>query len=180
MSNQLPTPKGYRKLKKGERIATTDIYWMHGIKEAGLSSGANSSSVGKPFHPEEYTQYYRAIETTPKTKETKNMTTKKPGTSHGKPTAKGMKEALKPKAKAAQKPKYPAPRVQIAALVPVKHLDKMTKAELIEAYGVLKEQFDNHAADHCIAGTKLDRALVDLKEAKAKIKELSKALEAAK
>ena len=52
--------------------------------------------------------------------------------------------------------------------------ESLTKAELIEAYGVLKEQFDNQAADHCIAGTKLDRALVDLKEAKAKIKELTK------
>lgn len=185
MPNRLPTPKGYRKLKEGERIDATDIHWMHGTKELGLSKWACSSSVGEPFHPEECTQYYRAIETTPKTKETKTMTTKKPGASHGKPTAKGMKEALKPKAKpveakAAPKPKYQAPRVQIAALVPVKPLDKMTKAELIEAYGVLKEQFDNQAADHCIAGTKLDRALVDLKEAKAKIKELSKGTEAAK
>lgn len=128
-----------------------------------------------PFDPT-----YHLVSTTPKTKETKSMNTKKSGTTHGKPTAKGMKEALKPKAKTVVKPKYPAPRVQIAALVPVKPLDKMTKAELIEAYGVLKEQFDNQAADHCIAGTKLDRALVDLKEAKAKIKELSKHNGAAK
>jgi hypothetical protein len=125
---------------------------------------------------------YHLVSTTPKTKTpketktmTENMNTKKPGTSHGKPTAKGLR--VQPKAtKVTQKPKYPAARVQIAALVPVKPLDKMTKAELIEAYEVLKEQFDNQAADHCIAGTKLDRALVDLKEAKAKIK----ALEAAK
>ena len=109
--------------------------------------------------------------TTPKTKETKTMsTTKKPGTSHGKPTAKGMKEALKPKT--TPKPKYPAARVQISALVPVKPLDKMTKTELIETYYALRDQFDNQAADHCIAGTKLDRALVDLKEARAKIKSL--------
>lgn len=111
--------------------------------------------------------------TTPKTtKETKTM--KKPGTTHGKPTAKGLRATKK--AVEAKKPKYPAPRVQISALVPVKPLDKMTKTELIETYYALRDQFDNQAADHCIAGTKLDRALVDLKEAKAKIK----ALEAAK
>ena len=108
---------------------------------------------------------------TQKPKEPKTMT-KKPGTSHGKPTAKGLRIEKKPTATKVSK--YPAPRVQIAALVPVKSLDKMTKLELIETYYVLRDQFDNQAADHCIAGTKLDRALVDLKEAKKRIKELSK------
>ena len=112
---------------------------------------------------------FHLVPTTPTTKETKMTQTTK---THGKPTAKGLR--VPKKAVEAKKPKYPAPRVQITALEPVKPLDKMTKAELIGAYGVLKEQFDNQAADHCIAGTKLDRALVDLKEAKAKIKELSK------
>lgn len=177
MSENLPLPKGYRKLRKGEKIQSTDKFYIHGSVELGLSY-ALSGSVGKPWDTSR-THYYRAIESTQKPKEPKTMTaTKKPGTSHGKPTAKGMKSEKKPTA--AKVSKYPAPRVQIAALVPVKPLDKMTKAELIEAYEVLKEQFDNQAADHCIAGTKLDRALVDLKEAKKRIKELSKELEAAK
>lgn len=118
--------------------------------------------------------------TTPKTKETKNMTTKKPGTSHGKPTTKGMKVALKPKAKTVPKPKYPAPRVQRELIAEAKPLEKCTKAELIVTAEDRATQFHNLSADYCIEGTKLDRALVDLKEAKAKIKELSKALEAAK
>jgi hypothetical protein len=50
----------------------------------------------------------KTVTTTKKPKEPKNMTTKKPGTSHGKPTAKGLR--VQPKAKTAQKPKYPAPR----------------------------------------------------------------------
>lgn len=121
----------------------------------------------------------KETKSTHKPKEPKTMTaTKKPGTTHGKPTAKGMKVEKKPTA--AKVSKYPAPRVQIAALVPVKSLDKMTKLELIETYYALRDQFDNQAADHCIAGTKLDRALVDLKEAKNRIKELTKGTEAAK
>ena len=120
----------------------------------------------------------KSTTTTQKPKEPKIMTTKKPGTSHGKPTAKGLRVEKKPTA--AKVSKYPAARVQIAALAPVKPLDKMTKLELVETYYVLRDQFDNQAADHCIAGTMLDRALVDLKEAKKRIKELSKELEAAK
>lgn len=120
---------------------------------------------------------YHLVSTTPKTKETKSMNTKKPGTSHGKPTAKGLrvqpKTAPKPKAKPV---KYPAPRVQMEIQAFAKPLDKMTKPELQTVIGDYRSQFHNLAADHCIAGTKLDRALVDLKEAKAKIK----ALEAAK
>lgn len=210
--------------------------------------------------------------TTKKPKETKTMNTKKPDTSHGKPTAKGMKAALKPKVakttpnpvdtgtkapeapyrptvgdvvkivkdtcyhmfpigsvftikkddksdlpyspeakknprgnwfkpidcelitKAADvvkvpkeptpaksvKPKYPAPRVQRELIAEAKPLEKCTKAELIVTAEDRATQFHNLSADYCIEGTKLDRALVDLKEAKAKIKELSKALEAAK
>lgn len=120
--------------------------------------------------------------TTPKTKEkksmTENKTAKKPGTSHGKPTTKGL--LAQPKAKTTPKPKYPEPRVQRELITGAKPLEKRTKAELIATTQDLSNQFNNLAADHCIAGTKLDRALVDLKEAKVKIKELSKALEAAK
>ena len=70
--------------------------------------------------------------TTQKPKEPMTMTTKKPGTSHGKPTAKGLR--VEKKSTAAKVSKYPKARVQIAALVPVKSLDKMTKLELIETY----------------------------------------------
>ena len=116
--------------------------------------------------------------TTQKPKEPKTMqTTKKPGTTHGKPTAKGMEVEKKP---ATAKPKYPAARVQRELIAEAKPLEKRTKAELIETAQDLAVQFHNLAADHCIAGTKLDRALVDLKEAKAKIKELAKGTEATK
>lgn len=83
-------------------------------------------------------------------------------------------------AKATAKPKYPAARVQRELIAEAKPLEKRTKAELIETAQDLAVQFHNLAADHCIAGTKLDRALVDLKEAKAKIKELTKGTEAVK
>ena len=120
----------------------------------------------------------KSTTTTQKPKEPKTMqTTKKPGTTHGKPTAKGMKVEKKP---ATAKPKYPAARVQRELIAEAKPLEKRTKAELIETAQDLAVQFHNLAADHCIAGTKLDRALVDLKEAKAKIKELAKGTEAAK
>ena len=105
------------------------------------------------------------------------MQTKKPGTTHGKPTAKGMKVEKKP---ATAKPKYPAPRVQMEIQAFATPLDKMTKPELQAVIGDYRAQFNNLAADHCIAGTKLDRAIVDLKEAKAKIKELTKGTEAVK
>lgn len=123
----------------------------------------------------------KPTETTPKTKETKTMTTKKPGTSHGKPTAKGMKDALKPKAKPA-KPKYPAPREVVGILVPDYRnpKSKATKADLVDQVFDLWDTAIEARRELATTGTKLDRALVDLKEAKAKIKELSKALEAAK
>jgi len=129
--------------------------------------------IAKPIESggsECYGTIWKPTKSTQKPKEPKTMTTKKPGTSHGKPTAKGLRVEKKPTATKVSK--YPAPRVQIVALVPVKPLDKMTKLELIETYYALRDQFDNQAADHCIAGTKLDRALVDLKEAKKRIKEL--------
>lgn len=109
---------------------------------------------------------------------TENVTTKKPGTSHGKPTTKDL--LAHPKAKATPKPKYPAARVQMEIQAFATPLDKMTKPELQTVIGDYRAQFNNLAADHCITGTKLDRALVDLKEAKAKIKELSKGTGVAK
>lgn len=114
--------------------------------------------------------------TTPKTKETKTMNTKKPGTSHGKPTAKGLR--AQPKAKATVKPKYPAAREALTYGVTV--TGKSTKESIKGLLDLTIEIHNGTLKDLATTGTKLDRALVDLKEAKAKIKELSKALEAAK
>ena len=100
------------------------------------------------------------------------MQTKKPGTSHGKPTAKGLRVEKKPTA--AKVSKYPAARVQRELIAEAKPLEKRTKDQLIATAQDLAVQFHNLAADHCIAGTKLDRALVDLKEAKKRIKELER------
>ena len=153
---------------------------------AGTTQDRPEIYVNFPKHSEwqgmhsEFILVPKTATTTKKPKETKTMNTKKPGTSHGKPTTKGMKGALKPKAKATPKPKYPAPRVQMEIQAFATPLDKMTKPELQTVIGDYRAQFNNLAADHCIAGTKLDRAIVDLKEAKAKIKELSKGTEVAK
>lgn len=68
--------------------------------------------------------------------------------------------------------KYPAPRPQQELNEWTKHLSSMKKAELLDALRDYRVQFRNLAADHCIAGTKLDRALVDLKEARQRIKTL--------
>lgn len=104
--------------------------------------------------------------------------TKKPGTSHGKPTAKGLRVEKKPTA--AKVSKYPAPRVQREIETDYGDMAKKTKAQLIDYLTWTSEEFRNLAADHCIAGTKLDRTLVDLKEAKKRIKELTKGTEASK
>ena len=58
MPKRLPTPKGYRRLKSGERIQAADIYWMHGDPEIGLSTGACRPSIGQKFDPPMQTQYY--------------------------------------------------------------------------------------------------------------------------
>jgi hypothetical protein len=128
------------------------------------------------------------------------MNTKKPGTTHGKPTAKGMKEALKPKgppiekiraavdselsaiAKRKNPPKYPAPREVVGILIPDYRNPKCkaTKAELVDQVFDLWETAIEARRDLATTGTKLDRALVDIKEAKAKIKGLTKGTEAAK
>lgn len=116
-----------------------------------------------------YGTIWKPAKSTQKPKEPKTMTTKKPGTSHGKPTANGLRVEKKPTA--AKVSKYPAPRVQRE--IETKYgRAKKTKAQLIDCLTWTAEQFHNLAADHCIAGTKLDRALVDLKEAKKRIKEL--------
>jgi hypothetical protein len=138
----------------------------------------HSQEGSKPGHA--WNVFEKEIELTKKPKEPKTMqvmsTTKKPGTTHGKPTAKGLRAPAKP----TTKPKYPAARVQLEIKTSAKHPGKMTKAELQTVVDDYRIQFNNLAADHCIAGTKLDRALVDLKEAKAKIKELTKGTEVSK
>ena len=113
---------------------------------------------------------------TKKPKETKNMNTKKPGTSHGKSTAKGLR--VQPKAKTAQKPKYPVPREALTYGVTV--TGKSTKESIKGLLDLTIEIHNGTLNDLATTGTKLDRALVDLKEAKAKIKELSKGTGATK
>ena len=165
---------GYRKVRKGEKIPANHEFWAWGI---GPWSNCPERTGDTYADHDRLCRVPLKNTTTKKPKEPKTMQTKKPGTTHGKPTAKGMKVEKKP---ATAKPKYPAARVQRELIAEAKPLEKRTKAELIETAQDLAVQFHNLAADHCIAGPKLDRALVDLKEAKAKIKELSKALEAAK
>lgn len=102
-------------------------------------------------------------------------TPKKLSTTHSKPTTKGVKLEKKPAAaKVPTKVKYPAPREMLATPTTEKPLDKMTKAELIGACILAGIRFTNLAGVECDTGTKLDRALVDLKEAKRRIKELTK------
>lgn len=166
------TPDGYRKLKAKEIIQDGDVYYPWGDCQESLKNigAAHSSYVGKRFTLSDTVQIYRKIETTPKTKETKTMTTKKPGISHGKPTAKGLR--VQPKA--TTKPKYPAPREALTYGVTV--IGKTTKESIKGLLDMTIEIHNKTLQDLATTGTKLDRALVDLKEAKAKIK----ALEAAK
>ena len=107
-------------------------------------------------------------------------TTKKPGTSRGKPTAKGMKVEKKPTT--AKVSKYPAPREALGIMIPDYRnpKSKATKADLVDQVFDLLDTALDARKDLATTGTKLDRALVDLKEAKAKIKELTKGTEAVK
>ena len=163
----------------GPYVRTGDVGYVRSLD----STHGTELCVDFPKHKlwrgmeSEFVLASKSTTTTQKPKEPKTMQTKKPGTTHGKPTAKGMKVEKKT---ATAKPKYPAARVQRELIAEAKPLEKRTKAELIETAQDLAVQFHNLAADHCIAGTKLDRALVDLKEAKAKIKELTKGTEAVK
>ena len=172
MPENLPLPKGYRKLRKGEKIQSTDKFYIHGSVELGLSY-ALSGSVGKPWDTSR-THYYRAIESNQKPKEPKTMQTKKPGTTHGKPTAKGMKVEKKPTT--AKVSKYPAPREALGIMIPDYRnpKSKATKADLVDQVFDLLDTALDARKDLATTGTKLDRALVDLKEAKKRIKELER------
>ena len=151
---------------------------------AGTTQDRPEIYVNFPKHSEwqgmhsEFILVPKTATTTKKPKETKTMNTKKPDTSHGKPTTKGMKEDLKPKAKTAQKPKYPAPREALTYGVTV--TGKSTKESIKGLLDLTIEIHNGTLKDLATTGTKLDRTLVDLKEAKAKIKELSKGTEVAK
>ena len=119
--------------------------------------------------------------TTQKPKEPKTMqTTKKPGTTHGKPTVRGMKVEKKPTT--AKVSKYPAPREALGIMIPDYRnpKSKATKADLVDQVFDLLDTALDARKDLATTGTKLDRALVDLKEAKKRIKELTKGTEAAK
>ena len=116
-----------------------------------------------------------------KPKEPKTMsTTKKPGTTHGKPTVRGMKVEKKPTT--AKVSKYPAPREALGIMIPDYRnpKSKATKADLVDQVFDLLDTALDARKDLATTGTKLDRALVDLKEAKKRIKELTKGTEAAK
>lgn len=119
---------------------------------------------------------YTVKEPTPTTKETKmNPTTLRSAVAEatkttGKPTAKGLRAPKK--AVEAKKPKYPAPREALTYGVTV--TGKTTKESIKGLLDLTIEIHNGTLKDLAATGTKLDRALVDLKEAKAKIKELSK------
>ena len=180
-------PKKVRVLSVGTEVVVVKDTVFHHIPKGTITKITfwDGSVTAPAYRLEGYDTgvWYTDIKPTSATtikkpKEPKTMsTTKKPGTTHGKPTVRGMKVEKKP---ATAKPKYPAARVQRELIAEAKPLEKRTKAKLIETAQDLAVQFHNLAADHCIAGTKLDRALVDLKEAKAKIKELTKGTEAVK
>lgn len=265
---ELKSPSSNEKLKVG---ATGTVLTEVGCMYVQWDDFTHGHSNGKPSVPGSSWAVWgfnlKKIKksTTTKTKETKTMTetmtTKKPGTSHGKPTAKGMKEALKPKAKAtvkpvetgtkapeapyrptvgdvvkivkdtcyhqltigsvftikkdeksdipyypgaknnprgnwftaidcelvtkaadvvkapkestpakSMKPKYPAPREALTYGVTV--TGKSTKESIKGLLDLTIEIHNGTLNDLATTGTKLDRALVDLKEAKAKIKAL--------
>jgi hypothetical protein len=96
--------------------------------------------------------YHMPKSTTPKKKEA-TMTAKKPAT---------------------VKPKYPVVRVPEAAEYFVVK-SKTARAELIGVYDATFNALNFERIAHATTGTKLDRALVDLKEAKKRIKELEAA-----
>lgn len=78
----------------------------------------------------------------------------------------------KPTAKAS---KYPAPRVASAAFDATKIRKDATRDELRSRCSILSEDLTKAYGEIATTGTKLDRALVDLKEAKKRIKELEAA-----
>lgn len=180
------------KFKVGDRVGLTKLAFDNGFLKVGQKGtvleesavpfvqwddftdghdGGNPSVEYSSWGVEEdHLKKIKPTKSTQKPKEPKTMTTKKPGTPHGKPTAKGLRVEKKPTA--AKVSKYPAPRVQREIETEYGDMAKKTKAQLIDYLTWTAEQFHNLAADHCIAGTKLDRALVDLKEAKKRIKEL--------
>lgn len=119
-----------------------------------------------------YGTIWKPTKSTQKPKEPKTMTTKKPGTSHGKPTAKGLRVEKKPTA--AKVSKYPAPREALGIMIPDYRnpKSKATKSDLVDQVFDLLDTALDARKDLATTGTKLDRALVDLKEAKKRIKEL--------
>jgi hypothetical protein len=85
---------------------------------------------------------------------------------------KATKEA-KPKPKATVKPKYPMPREAITYGVAI--TGKTTKESIKGMLDLTIEIHNGTLKDLATTGTKLDRALVDLKEAKKRVKELEAA-----
>jgi hypothetical protein len=83
-------------------------------------------------------------------------------------------DVVKAPKEAKPKPKYPAPRVT-EPVDKLKITPKTTKAEITVAFDFAIDALCLECTNHAITGTKLDRALVDLKEAKKRIKELEAA-----
>jgi len=73
------------------------------------------------------------------------------------------------------KPKYPEPRVAFVAFDATKIRKDATRDELRSRCSILSDDLTMAYGEIATTGTKLDRALVDLKEAKKRIKELEAA-----
>ena len=167
----------------GPYVRTGDVGYVRSLD----STHGTELCVDFPKHKlwrgmeSEFVLASKSTTTTQKPKEPKTMsTTKKPGTTHGKPTVRGMKVEKKPTT--AKVSKYPAPREALGIMIPDYRnpKSKATKADLVDQVFDLLDTALDARKDLATTGTKLDRALVDLKEAKKRIKELSKELEAAK
>ena len=167
---------GYREVHKGEKIPANHEFWSW-----GRGPWANCPErTGDIYTNGDRLCRVPCTKPTQKPKEPKTMQTKKPGTSHGKPTAKGLRVEKKPTA--AKVSKYPAPREALGIMIPDYRnpKSKATKADLVDQVFDLLDTALDARKDLATTGTKLDRALVDLKEAKKRIKELTKGTEAAK
>jgi len=142
--------RGYRLLTKGEVIADGDEFFG-----AAAVWKPCRRAVGEQVDPLDHYPIRRKVtESTKKPKEQKTMTAKK-----HKPTAKASK--------------YPPARTpEVVEYFVVK--SKTTRTEVIGVYDETFSALQFQLGSHATTGTKLDRALVDLKEAKKRIKELER------
>lgn len=147
-----PTPNGCRELKRGEPIEPGDVYWICGDMTQGLET-VKHLDMAEYYLPGMHAKHFRQI-TTQKPKETK-MTTKPSAT-----TTKLAKVL----------PKYPKAREAEEYQPTI--TTKTTKDVLANEVGFLVFEWNKEKREHATTGTKLDRALVDLKEARKRIRDL--------